>query len=363
MPKAVVNAVKGNNLNAVKASACWVWKPKTKVLDHVSKYNSTSITLKKFNYIDAQGFESKILIIQARDHELNLDSPFTPRWDRTWKTFQAKNRIFSLEETPVVTMADQRTMAELLQAPTEGYNDAIVIPAILGENFELKHDSLNAVTGGNLLTKTPRDALTIIENKSKVRNSRNKPVVIKVSTNAPSSSTPCFPKIAALANAIKVMHLQKSSPLASVKAVEEICVTCGGPHPYHQCLTIDGNVFPEYQDNIQGYVLAVVDYVVDPRVPLILERPFLRTRRALINVYDEELTLRVDDKAIKFNVGQTSKYSYNDAESINQIDVTDRACKEYVQEVLGFSGITKSGNPTPISDPIIALSSPLSHSF
>ncbi|GJY95708.1 putative ribonuclease H-like domain-containing protein [Tanacetum coccineum] len=55
MPKAVVNAVKGNTVNAVKASACWVWKPKTKVLDHVSKHNSASITLKKFDYIDAQG--------------------------------------------------------------------------------------------------------------------------------------------------------------------------------------------------------------------------------------------------------------------------------------------------------------------
>ncbi|GJX05297.1 putative ribonuclease H-like domain-containing protein [Tanacetum coccineum] len=54
-PKAVVNVVKGNNFNAVKASACWVWKPKTKVLDHVSKHNSASITLKKFDYIDAQG--------------------------------------------------------------------------------------------------------------------------------------------------------------------------------------------------------------------------------------------------------------------------------------------------------------------
>ncbi|GKB43701.1 hypothetical protein Tco_0888643 [Tanacetum coccineum] len=52
-PKAVVNVVQGNNVNAVKASACWVWKPKTKVLDHVSKHNSASITLKKFDYIDA----------------------------------------------------------------------------------------------------------------------------------------------------------------------------------------------------------------------------------------------------------------------------------------------------------------------
>ncbi|GKD75270.1 putative ribonuclease H-like domain-containing protein [Tanacetum coccineum] len=60
-PKAVVNAVKGNNFNDVKALACWVWKPKHKVLDHVSKYNSASITLKKFDYVDAQG-RSKYMI-------------------------------------------------------------------------------------------------------------------------------------------------------------------------------------------------------------------------------------------------------------------------------------------------------------
>ncbi|GJZ72608.1 ribonuclease H-like domain-containing protein [Tanacetum coccineum] len=54
-PKAVVNAVKGNNLNAIKASACWVWKPKHKVLDYVSKHDNASIILKKFNYVDAQG--------------------------------------------------------------------------------------------------------------------------------------------------------------------------------------------------------------------------------------------------------------------------------------------------------------------
>nr|GEU90005.1 reverse transcriptase domain-containing protein [Tanacetum cinerariifolium] len=82
---------------------------------------------------------------------------------------------------------------------------------------------------------------------------------------------------------------------------------------------------------------VVVDYIVDPR---------------------EELTLRVDDEATTFKVGQTSKYSYNDAESINRVDVIDVACEEYVQEVLGFSNNYKSGSPTLISDPIIALSSP-----
>ncbi|GKB37701.1 DNA-directed DNA polymerase [Tanacetum coccineum] len=68
---------------------------------------------------------------------------------------------------------------------------------------------------------------------------------------------------------------------------------------------------------------VVVDYVVDPRVPLILGRPFLRTTRALIDVYGEELNLRVDDEAITFKVGQTSRYSYNNAKSVNQINVID----------------------------------------
>ncbi|GKF52591.1 hypothetical protein Tco_0159501, partial [Tanacetum coccineum] len=60
-PKAVVNVVKGNNVNYVKASTCWVWKPKTKDLDHVSKHNSASITLKNFDYVDAQGRSKSIM--------------------------------------------------------------------------------------------------------------------------------------------------------------------------------------------------------------------------------------------------------------------------------------------------------------
>nr|GEV20063.1 reverse transcriptase domain-containing protein [Tanacetum cinerariifolium] len=108
---------------------------------------------------------------------------------------------------------------------------------------------------------------------------------------------------------------------------------------------------------------TIVDYVVDPRILLILGRSFLRTERALIDVYGKELTLHIDDEAITFKVDQTSKYSYNDAELINRVDVIDVACEEYVQEVIGFFDKSKSGNPTPISDPIIALSSPSLTSF
>nr|GEW48513.1 reverse transcriptase domain-containing protein [Tanacetum cinerariifolium] len=428
-------------------------------------------------------------------------------------------------------MANQRTMAELLRAPTEGYAEAIVVPPIPTEYFELKHnlinlvtskqffgfekedhhahiryfnkitstlkykdvpetliklmlfpfsidgpawiwlknepshsiltwddlvskftelhqlntfynglnpsdqDSLNSATGGNLLERSARDVLKIIENKSKVRNSRNKPIVSQVKASNVDSSEKASAVASVVTSAMTAMfkqHQVNPAP-AFVKAVEESCVTCGGAHSYRHCPATDGNTFSGYQDNIQEYVSAaaspqekvfdlattpvnencstvilkkffekirdpgkfliqcdflelveclaladlgesinliplsiwkklslpeltptrmileladrsttrpagiaedvfvkvgkfhfpidfvVVDYVVDPRVPLILGRPFLRIGRALIDVY---------------------------------------ACEEYVQEVLGFFDNSKSGNSTPISDLIIALSSP-----
>ncbi|GJY19252.1 reverse transcriptase domain-containing protein [Tanacetum coccineum] len=101
---------------------------------------------------------------------------------------------------------------------------------------------------------------------------------------------------------------------------------------------------------------VVVDFDADPRVSLILGRSFLKTERALIDVYEGELTLRVGNKAITFNLDQTSRYSSNyDDNLVNRIDIIDVACEEYSQEVLGFS---VSGNPTLTSDPIVSTSSP-----
>ncbi|GKB38134.1 hypothetical protein Tco_0883076 [Tanacetum coccineum] len=116
---------------------------------------------------------------------------------------------FSLEETSVDTMADQHRFKDLLRAcPHYGFTKLHQLDTFYNALTATDQDSLNATAGGNLLTKTPRDALTIIENKSKVRNLRNKPVVSKVSTNAPtSSSTPHFPEIAALADAVKALVL------------------------------------------------------------------------------------------------------------------------------------------------------------
>ncbi|GJT55682.1 reverse transcriptase domain-containing protein [Tanacetum coccineum] len=108
-----------------------------------------------------------------------------------------------------------------------------------------------------------------------------------------------------------------------------------------------------------GPNFVVVDFDADPRVPLILGRSFLKTGRALIDVYEGELTLRVGKEAVTFNLDQTSRYSanYNDM-TANRIDVIEIACEEYSQEVLGFSDVIASGNPTPYYDPIVSTSSP-----
>nr|GFA44356.1 reverse transcriptase domain-containing protein [Tanacetum cinerariifolium] len=80
---------------------------------------------------------------------------------------------------------------------------------------------------------------------------------------------------------------------------------------------------------------VVVDFDADPRVSLIFGRSFWR---ALIFVYEGELTLRVGKEAITFNLYQTSRYSTNyDDMSVNRIDLIDVACEEYSKEVLGFS--------------------------
>ncbi|GJU77752.1 reverse transcriptase domain-containing protein [Tanacetum coccineum] len=88
------------------------------------------------------------------------------------------------------------------------------------------------------------------------------------------------------------------------------------------------------------YFLAdfvVLDFIADPRVPLILGRPFLRTAHALIDVYEGEIILRNDDQTLTLKCGDTPSISYNNFESLKKVDLIDVTCEEYSQEVLDFS--------------------------
>ncbi|GJZ98384.1 DNA-directed DNA polymerase [Tanacetum coccineum] len=156
---------------------------------------------------------------------------------------------------------------DLLRAcPHHGFTELHQLDTFYNALNPADQDSLNSAAGGNLLERSTQDALTIIENKSKVRNSRNKSIVSQVKSSDGNSSSSDIAKLTHAVNQqtsavttamIAILkQFQATPPPASVKAVEEICVTCGGAHPYYQCLAADGNTFPEYRDNIQGYVAA-----------------------------------------------------------------------------------------------------------
>ncbi|GJW40918.1 reverse transcriptase domain-containing protein [Tanacetum coccineum] len=277
---------------------------------------------------------------------------------------RSKQRVepFTLDPIPVVTMTNQRTMAEQLRAPTEGYAEAIIVPPILAEHFKLKHSLINLVTSKqffsfekedphahiryfNKITSTlkyrdvpesairlmlfsfsidgpariwldkepPRSILTwddlvskFINHffpPSKTTNLRNEisnfqqrfdetfyeawdrfkdllracphhgftelhqldtfynglnPSDQDSLNSAAVDSTEIANVVSsAIASAMtEVLKKLQLPPSASVKVVEESCVTCDGAHSYRQCPAPDGNTFTSFHDNIQGNVSA-----------------------------------------------------------------------------------------------------------
>nr|GEW91762.1 hypothetical protein [Tanacetum cinerariifolium] len=109
-----------------------------------------------------------------------------------------------------------------------------------------------------------------------------------------------------------------------------------------------------------GRFLIPCDFLefANPRVPLILRRPFLSTAHALIDVYEGEIILRHDEQSLMLKCGDNPSISYNNFESLNKVDLIDATCEEYSQKVLGFSDVVASGNPTPYYKPIFSNSSP-----
>ncbi|GJR69294.1 reverse transcriptase domain-containing protein [Tanacetum coccineum] len=192
-----------------------------------------------------------------------------PRSIQTWDDLVSKfiNKFFPPSKTTnlrnEITRFQQRfdetfyeawdRFNDLLRAcPHHGFSELHQLDTFYNALNSNDQDSLNSAAGGNFLDKMPRDCLRIIESKAKVRNSRNKPVVAKVSS---STSTPGISSdVAELKDMVKALLLDKKnqSPAPTpVKAVEESCVTCGGAHSYQNCPATNGNV---YRDNIQEYV-------------------------------------------------------------------------------------------------------------
>nr|GFB63943.1 reverse transcriptase domain-containing protein [Tanacetum cinerariifolium] len=102
--------------------------------------------------------------------------------------------------------------------------------------------------------------------------------------------------------------------------------------------------------------LVILDFVADPRVPLILGRPFLSIAHVLIDVYEGEITLRHDDQSLMLKCGDTPSISYNNLESLNKVDLIDATCEEYSQVVLGFTDDVSTEVSSQIYEPIVSSS-------
>nr|GEZ02688.1 reverse transcriptase domain-containing protein [Tanacetum cinerariifolium] len=118
------------------------------------------------------------------------------------------------------------------------------------------------------------------------------------------------------------------------------------------------NVFVKFGKFYLPADFVVLDFIADPRVPLILGRPFLSSAHALIDVYEGEIILRHDKQSLTLKCGDMPSISYNNFQSLNKVDLIDATCEEYSQEVLGFSDVVANEVSTPHFEPIVSNSSP-----
>ncbi|GKB71160.1 hypothetical protein Tco_0932572 [Tanacetum coccineum] len=147
--------------------------------------------------------------------------------------------LFNLEEDdmtgqvpPQGPIPDLRSMEELLQAPTDSVGDAIVIDTFYNSLNQSEQDSLNSAANGNFLIKNTQEALTIIENKSKVQTSRNKPQVLCASGSSTQDA-----HVIALTKQVETFLSAMNRP---VNSIQNGCETCCGPHAYYECHVAGG---------------------------------------------------------------------------------------------------------------------------
>nr|GEW29010.1 hypothetical protein [Tanacetum cinerariifolium] len=222
-----------------------------------------------------------------------------PRSILTWEDLISKfiNQFFPPSKTTYL----RNEITNFLQKPNETFNEAWerfkdLFRQCPHHDFSKLHqldtfynalnpndqDALDSAAGGNFLDKIPRECLSIIESKSKVRYSRSRMTDSRANMNAPpSSSSPSNSFdlqqiVASLEDKldIRMTRFKKSlndiknsfiTPTVPIKAVEEVCVTCGANHSYKQCPLTRGNEFSVFHDNIQQFQTAAVGNFIQNR--------------------------------------------------------------------------------------------------
>ncbi|GJY94962.1 reverse transcriptase domain-containing protein [Tanacetum coccineum] len=162
------------------------------------------------------------------------------------KTTHLKNEIsrFTQKFDETFSEAWERFKEMLRACPHHGFSELTQVDTFYNGLNENDQDSLNAAADGNLLSKTTREALNIIKNKSKVRYSRRKSNVSRLNTTSRESSSKTDERIDKLADQISTLVEIVTKKVVTpdpVKAVEESCVTCSGPYAYYNCPNTDSN--------------------------------------------------------------------------------------------------------------------------
>ncbi|GJR30791.1 reverse transcriptase domain-containing protein [Tanacetum coccineum] len=196
----------------------------------------------------------------------DLVSKFINQFFPPSKTTYLRNEITTFLQKPNETFNEawERFKGLLRQCPHHGFSELHQLDTFYNSLNTNDQDALDSAAGGNFLDKMPRDGLAIIESKSKVRYSRSRAIELRVSTNAPlSTSTPpnSFELLAAsledkmdirMSRLEKMISEKNVTTPATVKAVEEVCVTCGSNHNFNNC-PLTRNEFPVFHDNIHQF--------------------------------------------------------------------------------------------------------------
>ncbi|GJX79673.1 reverse transcriptase domain-containing protein [Tanacetum coccineum] len=164
----------------------------------------------------------------------DLVSKFVNRFFPPSKTTNLRNEITRFQQRFGETFSEawDRFKDLLNKCPHHGFSPLHQIDTFYNSLNQSDQDSLNSAAGGNFLTKNTQEALTIIENKSKVQTSRNKPQV----SSASGSST----QDAAITALTKQVEALVSSMNRPINSIQNGCETCGGPHAYYECQAAGG---------------------------------------------------------------------------------------------------------------------------